>query len=58
MVVVDPVAQVERELTVLLVEPHALEVAVVQDVRRLVEITDVLAVVAHHVVDLVVQFVQ
>ena len=52
--VVDPVAQVERELTVLPVEPPVLEAVVVQDVHRLVEIMDAITDVAPHVEDLVV----
>ena len=58
LVVVDPVAQVERELTVIPVEPPVLEAVVVQDVYRLVEVTDVLVDVAPHVEDLVVLNVQ
>lgn len=52
VVVVDPVVKVPLELTVLLVDPRVLEV-VDHHVHRFVEITDVLAVVDPHVVDLV-----
>lgn len=58
LVVVDPLAQVELELTVLLVEPHAREVVVVQDVHRLVEVMDAIPDVAHRVHLVVVLSVQ
>ena len=48
VVVVDPVAQVALELTVLLVEPRVLE-DVDHHVHRLVEVTDVLVNAAHRV---------